>query len=1276
MVLRYCLSFIAFLSTSAIAQDDFPIVPDDIEVTLVAKDPVVRNPCAITFGAHGRLYVGMGPQYRKPKPDTPGDSVWILWDRDRDGIAESKSEFATGFNSIQGLVWKGNDLWVANAPELTVVRDLDNDLVADEYVRIYTDLGNLEHGLHGLNVGPDGKIYMSKGNSKGLTQPPNRVAPKPFRDLWGVEAPVAPDFPEPVVYKKGEYKKNYHDPADDWGLTGGVLRCDDGGKNLEIVSRGFRNPWDISYDSEFTWLGTDNDQTHGDKIFSPFYGADFGWGHAWSYDWKGDDHLPTVPSSGPLFEGSGTGVIHVRGMEYPEKYRGIWLVNDWLRRETYIFRPEWNGAHLVPKGGNYRKELFAHAGGGRAMGQSSGRAYDPTDIEVGPDGAIYVASWGRVYGARYEDGELANEGRIYRFMPKKVGPVLGDPQFSKNLAKPFSEWTFEELENGFLSVLQSRKSVVQEEFLRRGKAARVYLESRVREDHGGLWTMWTLGRMAPEDKSLDAVFLHRAQQATNPFFRIQSIRILAHRVRQRGEKVLPEGTESLLRDPLPRVRHAAILAAHEADDRGWNGALIELCAEEKDRIVFYSAWKALLQMMPRVKRKGTLEADKRPGVRRALLLSLLEQDGLSDDEIRAFAEDSDAVIAGLAQRRLGGKHKTEIRGRPLASGAGESRPDRKPARPPIVNPFASIKASTGSPYRVATFEPGVPVYTDRPYRIRGVPSELKGAAFLQTANSDADAESGITVDIEFKYPSTLLLLDDARAEALPRWARNEWHSTKLGITTDDPKAMHAFLHEAPVTKITLGTNRDGVRARKGNYILVARPHLLGPVSEPATLEASLAAMDKADVARGSDLYFSIHGANCAACHRVKNYGNNYAPDLNDIGSRADARTIIESILEPSAAITEGFAAQMIKTNDGATYTGIVLNETGRSVTVAMTGGVTAEVKRSEITERKGLEVSAMPATFRAMLTPAQVADITAFLLTLKKKPESVAGDGEFRFEKIGNDQLALHLGGTKIATYLINDPVLTRRAFVNIRTPSGIKVTRPFPAPKGEDHATMHPGIWMAFGWLSGNDYWRLQSKVAFEKFLAEPEAKGTKAALATRNRCLGKDGKETICIEDTKYEFERVPEGILLSVDATFYNDERDFEFGDQEESGLAVRMAKSLTVQHGNGRILNNHGDRDGKGTWGKEFEWIDYSGIVDGKRVGLLVIPHPENPRPSWSHSRDYGALVANPFPKQPRERREPYVKTKVKQGDRFRLSYKVLVHESDTELDFEAIAKRIR
>ena len=105
----------------------------------------------------------------------------------------------------------------------------------------------------------------------------------------------------------------------------------------------------------------------------------------------------------------------------------------------------------------------------------------------------------------------------------------------------------------------------------------------------------------------------------------------------------------------------------------------------------------------------------------------------------------------------------------------------------------------------------------------------------------------------------------------------------------------------------------------------------------------------------------------------------------------------------------------------------------------------------------------------------------------------------------------------------------------------------------------MHPGLWMSFGWISGNDYWRLQSKVIFDNFLKEPKADEKTASFSTRNRYLNKEETKTICIEDTSYEFKVIPQGILLQIDATYYNNERDFEFGDQEESGLALRMAKT---------------------------------------------------------------------------------------------------------------------
>ncbi len=1277
------LGFLTCLEVGAVPED-FPVVPDDMEVSLYARDPLVRNPCAIAFDAKGRLCVGMGPQYRSPRPDTPGDSVWILFDEDGDGTADSRKEFAGGFNSIQGLAWKGRDLYVANAPELTVVRDLDGDDEGDQYVRLYTDLGNLEHALHGLNFGPDGKLYMSKGNSKGLTQPPGRVAPKPFRDLWGVQAPGAPDFPEPVVFKKGSYRKNFHDPSDDWGRSGGVLRCDPDGSNLEIVSRGFRNPWDISFDDGFDWLGTDNDQTHGDKIFSPFYGADFGWGHPWSYDWKGDAHLPSAPSAGPLFEGSGAGVIYCGLERYPEKYRGVFLINDWLRREIYIYRPVWKGAWMQSKSGKF--EIIAHAGGGRAMDKSGGRRFSPVDIEVGPDQAIYVSSWGRQYGVKMEDGKIANEGRIYRLWPKKAPPKIGAEARRK---KPIGKWTIEELADDLESHLPVWRTNGQDEMIRRGPAEIRSVDAKRRKSRSyATWSLWTLGRCNPADEKLDEVLTGMIFALDGSVERHQVIRVLAHRAKVRGAHQLPDRLKLLFQLGEARTRHELILAMRQVGETRWNEELLKLLAKEDDRIVYYSAWGALMELVPAVERKALL-ADERPAVRRAALLSLLEEDALGDGELRPLIEDSDKATAALAAKRLGGKQGVEIRGRPLGP-----RPAPKPLRPVAVNPVEKIVASSGNEYRIATLEAGARLYTDRGFRIDAVPAELDGVPYLQTANNDADPESGISVVVTLRYPTTVYLADDARAEDLPRWARGKWEKTDLVIRADDPKEMRIYKREVPAGELRLGTNRDGVEARKGNYILAMVPRLLSPPPTATTAEAVLPLVKKGNAERGRGLFLSRGGAACATCHRLEGFGNVFAPDLSDIGTRADAATIVQSILEPSAAITEGFAMQVLTTRSGTSWAGIVVGETGQAIEIAMVNGSVVTVPLKDIVKRETAPVSAMPPTFAAMLAPKDVADITAYLLARKEKAKPAGAEkpaaGQVAAEPAGgkpdplsgkqwgdkkqgfslachDERLEIRFDGVVIASYFYRDPGTKRPFFAHVKTPSGIQVTRNFPPIEGmdpTDHASMHPGISLGFARLNGISFWHNNAgTVVHDGLVGEPEA-GKTASWSVRNKWLAPGGK-LVCRETTGYQIERNKDGYLLKLDTRFAGDE-DIEFGVIEEMGLAIRVATPIVVKGQKGTILGAKGGENEKGTWGKIDHWWDYYGPIGDRSVGMQLMSGNGN-REVWSHSRDYGVLVANPLPvDRPANRGK---KITVKRGEEFRLRFGVQVHEHARREDFD-------
>ncbi|MBL9202492.1 MAG: c-type cytochrome [Opitutaceae bacterium] len=648
-----------------------PPAPPGFVVDLAAREPLIRNPCTMAFDTRGRLFVGQGPQYRNPKPDTPGDTVELLIDSDGDGIYDKAKTFARGLNCIQGLAWRGRDLYIANSPDLTIVRDLDGDDVADEYILLYTDLGNIEHALHGLNLGPDGKLYMSKGNSKGLNHP-GRVAPKPFRELHGQPDPAgAPDFPPPRTFTRENYRATYQDPKDDWGRHGGILRANPDGTALEIVARGFRNPWDIAFDDGFNWLGTDNDQSDGDRIFMPFFGADFGWAHAWSPHWTGASHLPTVPISGPVFTGSGTGVVFSDTPGWPAAQRGVWFINDFLHRTTYLYRPRWDGALIQPAGGKW--EPFLRAGDA---------LFNPVDIELAPDGSLLITGWGKSLGAEFRDGQQTNEGRLFRVRP--AGFVPAPPAHAPSATSAISQ-----LIPTLASPVPAIRSAAADELLRRGPAARrdltALLAQRNLPTAQETWALWTLGRFALNEAALDAWFATTGA-ALSANARLQSLAIVAHRLREsRRADALPPVVAAALRDAEPRVRFAALQAIAQAPRPALLEPVLAAAATETDRVSFYSAWHAL-PLLTSPENLRALLRDSRGGVRRAAFLALADRGALDEPLVRSHLGDADrdtAALAGLWLARRDGNPLLDI-SPPPGDFVGEVRVKIVPGLKPAV----------------------------------------------------------------------------------------------------------------------------------------------------------------------------------------------------------------------------------------------------------------------------------------------------------------------------------------------------------------------------------------------------------------------------------------------------------------------------------------------------------------------------------------------------------------------------------------------------------------
>ena len=443
-------------------------------------------------------------------------------------------------------------------------------------------------------------------------------------------------------------------------------------------------------------------------------------------------------------------------------------------------------------------------------------------------------------------------------------------------------------------------------------------------------------------------------------------------------------------------------------------------------------------------------------------------------------------------------------------------------------------------------------------------------------------------------------------------------------------------------EVTLGGNTNNPRSDSGRgfYLVIFDRTLLAPSSErAATIEDVLGCMSAADPEKGRELFLHPRGAGCYKCHSMEGRGAKLAPDLSDIAARVrSARVLVESILEPSKAITEGFAQQQVATTDGKVFSGAVVEETGRVLKLADSNARLTTVPKSKVERRVSVNRSPMPDGFGRLLTAQQVADVVAWLQT-----QTVVGDRDGFSFRDRPRRLEIFFRNQRIATFLKEHDRLTRRALVNVTTLGGVPVTRHFPPRIPEDldpgyrgengviHPMMHPGLWLGFGDLNGADFWRLKAHARWEGFAEPPTGDRVRGGFAVVNRMMNEEGDREICRETTRYRFEQQGEGLLIAITAEYRSDDHDFYFGDQEESGLAVRVASSLRVTGGGGTIVNDRGERNGAEVWGKQARWVDYSGPVQDQHVGVMIVPSPNNPRPSWMHVRDYGVAVVNPFPK---------------------------------------------
>jgi len=426
--------------------------PDNLEVTLWAETPMLRNPTNMDIDKDGRIWVAEGVRYRRHFDRQPeGDKIVVLEDTDKDGKADKTWTFVQEVDLVAplGIAVIDNKIVVSQPPDMIVYTDVDRNLRFDPAVDKREVLltgfqgKNHDHSLHSVTVGPDGKWMFNSGNTGGM-----------FTDKSGKTFRVFGAYRDGPV---GPYKSP-HDPAQwagkpsDDGHTyvgGFTVRMNPDGTHAEIIGQNYRN----SYEQSITSLGdvfqSDNDDPPACRVSWVMEYANFGFSsndgqRAWQADrrpgqstpvaeWRQDD--PGITPFGDVYGGgSPTGNAFYENGALGAAWEGTFLAAEAGRNEIFSYQPTAAAAGFALDRKIFltsnKEQKYAGSdflGGGGSVTSAVATLFRPSDVTVGPDGAIYVTDWIDARVGGHQDLDDSTSGAIYRIAPK--GFVSRPPAF-------------------------------------------------------------------------------------------------------------------------------------------------------------------------------------------------------------------------------------------------------------------------------------------------------------------------------------------------------------------------------------------------------------------------------------------------------------------------------------------------------------------------------------------------------------------------------------------------------------------------------------------------------------------------------------------------------------------------------------------------------------------------------------------------------------------------------------------------------------------------------
>jgi quinoprotein glucose dehydrogenase len=977
------------------------------------------------------------------------EHVYRIQDTDGDGRADLSQLVVEDFHdevtdAAGGVLKHGEDLFVAIGPDLWRTRDNDGDGLADEVKSISTGygihIGFSGHGMSGVEVGPEGKIYWQIGDIgfSGVDQKGNK---------W--------EYPN----------------------SGVIVRSNADGSDFEVFAYGNRNTHEFVFDEYGNMISEDNDGDHAgesERLVYVVNGADIGWRSNWQYGkyrdpdnnsykvwmdekmyiprWEGQPAYITPPIKN--FVNGPTGMLYNPGTALSAAWKNTFFVVE------FVGNPSTSGVHafkLNPKGatfelGEYKKVL----GGVLATG-----------IDFGPDGAMYVADW-------IQGWDTKDYGRIWKLDAKDADKA------QRKETETLIKSDFTELDIDKLSELlrhadmRVRQKAQFELAERKDDGLEALVAAATQTDHqlARVHGIWGISQFARKDIKR-AEHLVTLLNDSDPEIRAQAAKWIGDvRYDKAGDQLI-----GLLKDEFPRAR---FFAAEALGRTAYVPAVDPLIAmlrdnNDVDEYLRHAGSLALARInKPEPLKKLATDTSRAVRIAAVVALRRMQHPGIID-----FLNDADEFVVTEAARAINDDlsivealpalavtlNKTTFTNEALIRRAinaclrGGTEKSMQALIDYSMNEKAPVAMRAEAIAALSTWaKPSVVDRVDGRYRgeikrdVAPVREKSAGALgqllnhkepALRISASKAVAKLGISsaADVLFglvksdKDPNVKVealralaklgsdKTGDAVKIALADKEKNVRVAgldllTKTNLPQESMVSLLAQVIDTRTTEekqsavITLGSlpvestqsvfeNLIG-RLKAGKLPAEIRLELAEAIDStksqplktayedvsktlaPDSLGASYAgALAGGNADRGRRIFWSHQTAQCIRCHAYNDYGGIAGPRMNGIASRLTRQQLLEALIDPSARIAPGYGTVTLDLNSGRKVSGIFQGEDAKSIKVKIGERPDTVVLKSDVAKRTDAASSMPQMTY--VLTKREIRDVVAALAELKEE---------------------------------------------------------------------------------------------------------------------------------------------------------------------------------------------------------------------------------------------------------------------------------------------------